>query len=361
MLQDKKWLGLLAGSVLTAFAAGVIAQDEAEPEEAVAEESLDEEVVAEDAAAAETADAEAAEAEEPAAAKVKPIPSELMPLAAKSMLLDIANTGERLIAVGDRGHILASINGKDWVQVVAPARSPLTGVTFVDAKTGWAVGHDAVILHTADGGRTWALQNFQPELEKPFLDVLFLDAQRGFAVGAYGLFYQTSDGGKTWSDVDSPIREDELHFNSISRLANGDLLIAGEQGTLAISGDQGASWEKLVSPYESSLFGALPVGEKGAVLFGLRGNVYFSADPRSNEWTPLETNTVASMFGGAQLASGELALVGLNGAILIVGTDGRTVRQLQTKAGTPLSGVIAAGEDTLIAVGESGPQRVQVQ
>jgi len=53
--------------------------------------------------------------------------------------------------------------------------------------------------------------------------------------------------------------------------------------------------------------------------------------------------------------------VGLNGAILIVGTYGRTVRQLQTKAGTPLSGVIAAGEDTLIAVGESGPQRVQVQ
>jgi len=350
MIQDKKWLGLLAGSVLTAFAAAVIAQDDASAE--AAEATADETVAAEEAAP---------EAAEPAAVKVKPIPSEIMPLATRSMLLDVANTGERLIAVGDRGHILASTNGKDWVQVVAPVRSPLTGVSFVDAKNGWAVGHDATILHTTDGGKTWALQNFQPELEKPFLDVLFLDAQRGFAVGAYGLFLQTADGGTTWTEVVSPIREEELHFNAITKLANGDLMIAGEQGTLAVSGDQGATWEKLISPYDSSLFGALPFGDKGAVIFGLRGNVYSSKDPRSNNWTKLETNTVASMFGGTTLPSGELALVGLNGAILMVGTDGATVRPLQTKAGTPLSGAIAAGDKGLIAVGESGPQRVQIQ
>ena len=44
------------------------------------------------------------------------------------------------------------------------------------------MGHDAAILHTTDGGKTWTLQNFQPELEKPFLDVLFLDNQHGFAM-----------------------------------------------------------------------------------------------------------------------------------------------------------------------------------
>src|SRR5690606_40556522 len=132
----------------------------------------------------------------------------------------------------------------------------LTAVTFADENNGWAVGHDAVILHTADGGETWTLQNFEPELEKPFLDVLFLDAQRGLAIGAYGLFYSTADGGQTWSEVETPIREDEWHFNAITRLNNGTLLIAGETGTLAMSTDEGLTWTALESPYDSSLFGA---------------------------------------------------------------------------------------------------------
>ncbi len=346
--DKKKLLGLLAGSTLAALAVSAIAQDEgAAPEEAAVE-----------AAPAEAAEAPAAE--EAAAPTVKPRPSELMPLASRSMLLDVANTGKRLVAVGDRGHVLVSTNGKDWAQVQVPVRSALTAVTFTDSENGWAVGHDAVILHTKDGGKTWALQNFQPQLEKPLLDVLFLDTSRGFAVGAYGLFYETSDGGQNWTEVQSPIREDELHFNAITRLNNGNLLISGEQGTLALSSDGGATWGKLVAPYESSLFGAVPVGDKGAVLFGLRGNVYVSADPAAGNWTKVQTGTVASMFGGASLPGGDVAMVGLNGSVLLVGADGGNVRSLRTDAGTPLSGVIVASDASLLAVGESGVQRVKL-
>lgn len=122
---------------------------------------------------------------------IKPLPSEIMPLTPNGLLLDIVNTGEHLIAVGDRGAVVASNDGVKWAQVQTPTRAPLTAVAFADARNGWAVGHDAVILHTADGGRSWEIQNFEPELEMPLLDVLFLDAQRGFAVGAYGLFYRT--------------------------------------------------------------------------------------------------------------------------------------------------------------------------
>lgn len=355
--DKKKLLGLLAGSTLAALAISAIAQDEgAAPAEAAAEAPAEE---AADAASAEAAEAPAAE--EAAAPAVKPRPSELMPLASRSMLLDVANTGKRLVAVGDRGHVLVSANGKDWAQVQVPVRSALTAVTFADADNGWAVGHDAVILHTKDGGKTWALQNFQPQLEKPLLDVIFLDTSRGFAVGAYGLFYETADGGQNWAEVQSPIRADELHFNSISRLNNGDLLIAGEQGTLALSNDGGATWNKLVAPYESSLFGAVAVGEKGAALFGLRGNVYVSTDPASGNWTKVETGTVASMFGGTPLPGGGVAMVGLNGAVLLIDGSGGNVRSLRTDAGTPLSGVIVATDASLLAVGESGVQRVKLQ
>lgn len=365
MKQDKKkLLGLLAGSTLAALALGAIAQDEAAaPAETAAEAPAEAPV---DAAAAEAAPAEAAaEAEAPAAEAaapaVKPLPSEIMPLAVSSMLLDVVNTGERMVAVGDRGHILVSNDGKNWAQVQTPVRSALTSVAFADPKNGWAVGHDAVILRTQDGGRSWALQNFQPQLEKPLLDVMFLDASHGFAVGAYGLFYETMDGGLNWAEVNATVREEELHFNSITRLNNGDLLVAGEQGMLAISSDGGATWDKLTSPYESSLFGAVSLGEQGAAVFGLRGNVYVSPNPRSGGWAKVDTGTVASMFGGVATADGGVAMVGLNGTVLLIDGTGGNVRNLRTDTGTPLSGAIVLGDNALLAVGESGVQRVKLQ
>ena len=305
------------------------------------------------------AEAPAGEAPEAPATPVKPRPAEIMPLTVKSLLLDVYKAGEQYVAVGDRGAIVVSPNGKDWTQVAVPVRSALTAVFFTDAQHGWAVGHDATIVATQDGGKTWTLQMFKPELEKPFLDVMFLDAQRGFAIGAYGLFYVTADGGQSWTEADAPaIRGDELHFNALARLANGDIFVAGESGMLGLSTDEGKTWKRMTSPYDSSLFGVLPVGDKGAVIFGLRGNAFLTTDARAGKWTKLETNSVASMFGGATLPNGEMAMVGLNGVILIADASGK-VRSLQTPTGTPLSSVIAY-DGGLLAVGESGIQTMKL-
>jgi photosystem II stability/assembly factor-like uncharacterized protein len=289
------------------------------------------------------------------AAKVMPRPAEKMVLTPRSLLLDVTRAGESLVAVGDRGAVIVSADGQSWEQMDVPVRAALTAVHFPDPQHGWAVGHDAAIVATADGGRTWALQNFQPALEKPLLDVLFLDASRGFAVGAYGLLLRTTDGGKTWSELDAPaIRGDEVHFNALARLGNGNLFIAGELGMLAVSGDEGRTWSKLDSPYDSSYFGALPVGERGALIYGLRGNAYVSQDVRSGRWTRLQTNSVASMFGGTLLPGGERVMVGLNGVIFVADASG-AVRSLQTPTGTPLSAAIPHNGG-LLAVGESGVQ-----
>jgi photosystem II stability/assembly factor-like uncharacterized protein len=291
---------------------------------------------------------------------VKSLPSEIMPLTPKSLLLDIVNTGAHLVAVGDRGAVIVSNDGQKWAQVQTPTRSALTAVDFADSQHGWAVGHDAVILHTDDGGRTWNLQNFEPELEKPFLDVLFLDARRGFAVGAYGLLYQTVDGGQNWTDLETPIRESEWHFNSIARLNDGTLFIAGEMGTLARSTDEGQTWTTLESPYDSSLFGAARYGPKGVVIFGLRGNVFVAEDVHEPQWREVDTGSVASMFGATTLDDGRVVMVGLNGNILISANGIDRVEQTKARAGTPLAAAIPFG-DTIIAVGESGVQHIALQ
>lgn len=291
---------------------------------------------------------------------LRPRPAEIRPLAAESLLLDVVNTGQRLVAVGDRGHILLSANGNDWAQTEVPVRSALTAVAFApDGQAGWAVGHDAVILRTEDGGKTWVLQNFEPELELPFLDLLVIDAQSAIVVGAYGELRKTVDGGATWEAVDAPeIREEEVHFNSIVRLASGALFIAGESGMLGYSLDDGDSWTRLESPYDSSFFGAVPSGAQGVLIYGLRGTLYVNDDPVNNPdvegWIEIGNENIATMFGGTRLQDGRVVLVGLNGTVTLV--EGARLSNFKSAKGTPLSAVVEFG-DGLLTVGESGIQR----
>lgn len=289
-----------------------------------------------------------------------PRPAQIMPLADQSLLLDVVNTGKRLVAVGDRGHILLSADGNEWAQTEVPVRAALTAVAFAEGgEVGWAVGHDATIVQTTDGGRSWTLQNFDPELERPYLDLWVFSAERALVVGAYGLMVETTDGGSTWNEVEAPsIRDEEVHFNSITRLNDGTLFIAGELGMLAYSTDEGASWTRLESPYESSFFGALPSGERGVLIFGLRGTLYRNSDPVNqpavDAWTLIRNDDVASMFGGTRLDDGRVAMVGLNGVVTIV--DGDAARSFKSARGTPLSATIEFGGG-LLSVGESGIQR----
>src|SRR5688572_33454441 len=69
-------------------------------------------------------------------------PAAIEPLAANSLLLDLAVAGARLVAVGERGHVLLSDDqGATWRQATSvPTRVMLTSVYFVDGQYGWAVG-----------------------------------------------------------------------------------------------------------------------------------------------------------------------------------------------------------------------------
>ncbi|MBW1646403.1 MAG: hypothetical protein JRJ56_08830, partial [Deltaproteobacteria bacterium] len=202
-------------------------------------------------------------------------PALMMPLAAKSLVLDLANAGRRIVAVGWRGHILISDDdARSWHQVAVPVRYMLTGVYFADENRGWAVGHGAVILGTEDGGRHWRLLNTAPEEERPLFDVI-VTGDLGFAVGAYAKFMTTTDGGKSWSPAEFVIEkkpghisgnakdEEEMpfdyHLNGIARGPNGVFYIAGEAGLLFRSDNNGRSWQELPSPYEGSFFGILPL------------------------------------------------------------------------------------------------------
>ncbi|MDP2228356.1 MAG: YCF48-related protein, partial [Moraxellaceae bacterium] len=166
--------------------------------------------------------------------------------ASRSLLVDIAYAGKRLVAVGERGHVLFSDDqAKTWRQSKVPVSVMLTAVYFANAQEGWAVGHNGVILFSSDAGESWVVQRSDKNADderagSPLLDVWFADNQNGFVVGAYGYFLATNDGGLTWSDKSSAINNPEgLHLNAISGVRDGIAVVAGERGVLWRSFDNG--------------------------------------------------------------------------------------------------------------------------
>ncbi|QIR14439.1 YCF48-related protein [Shewanella aestuarii] len=275
-------------------------------------------------------------------AQFDPLSAQIQPLAQSSLLLDIANVGDKLVAVGERGHVL--VFEQQWQQVSSPVVSQLTKVFFLDDKLGWAVGHDATIIHTQDGGQTWSLQMQSTQLEKPFLDVRFFSATHGVAIGAYGLFYRTKDGGQTWQDEfhqellfeedvsylnDLKLEDEQLylseraallpHFNRIISLEDNRLLLVGELGLVAVSSDLGQTFDKVDFDYDGSMFNAITLGDDVYVM-GLRGHV-FQAPADLSYWQQIEL-PVESSINSALVHDGDLYLVGNAGMVLKI-KDGK--------------------------------------
>jgi photosystem II stability/assembly factor-like uncharacterized protein len=273
-------------------------------------------------------------------------------LAPRSLLLDAAIVGETLVAVGERGHVLLSADGGSrWTQSRVPTRATLTGVFFHDRSLGWAVGHDAVILRTIDGGVTWKRVHWAPEEETPLLDVWFGDAETGYAIGAYGSYYVTTDGGETWDF--EPISDDDFHLNQIAAADEDRLYIAAEAGQIYRSDDLGETWTELESPYIGSFFGVLPLEGETVLLFGLRGHLFRSEDA-GETWEEIETGTTGMLNAGVRLADGTIVIVGLSGVVLVSSDGGRTFELHQQADRSGIQMVVEAGDGKLLLVGEFG-------
>ncbi|RON66165.1 YCF48-related protein [Pseudomonas fluorescens] len=286
--------------------------------------------------------------------------------AAKSLILDVVHAGARLVAVGDRGHILYSDDqGKTWTQAKVPSRQLLTAVYFVDDKHGWAVGHDAQILASEDGGLTWTKQFEDLKRESPLLDVWFKDVNSGLAVGAYGALLETTDGGKNWEDVSDRLdNEDQFHLNAIAAVKDAGLFIVGESGSMFRSADWGQTWEKLEGPYEGSLFGVIGTAQPQTLLaYGLRGNLYRSTDFGSN-WEQVELKAARGslefgLSGATLLEDGSIVIVGNGGSVISSSDNGETFSVFNRPDRISLSSVTAAGDGNLILTGQGGVHTTQ--
>ncbi len=295
----------------------------------------------------------------PVAAEPWPVRyAEVMPLASHSLLLDIAATEAGYVAVGERGHVLLFADGKDWKQPngkAVPTRATLTAVTAVGQRL-WAVGHDSVIIHSADGGQHWQRQYFDPEREQPLMDVFFDTAEQGWAMGAYGLLLKTTDGGKNWEEI---LLSDEFdfHLNGMARLSDGTRIIIAEAGNAWRKRPGEAHWSLLELPYPGSMFGVLTLPGDRLVAMGLRGHVLESVD-QGDTWYKNRTGSQANLFGGSLGPDGSLAIVGAKGTVLLRPADAVDFALHELDAVGDLAAVLNLGGGRLIVAGERGIRRI---
>ena len=275
-----------------------------------------------------------------------PVAAVPAPLASQSLLLDIVSVGQsKLVAVGEHGHVLTSIDGISWQQAPVPVQATLTSVFFVNKDLGWAVGHDASILHSKDGGESWQIQQYLPQREKPLLDVVFKDAQNGLAVGAYGQLFRTVDGGENWTFEfhDEFLLEDDVqylqelkledevayldergsilpHFNRIVMDGRTTYLV-GEIGLIAKSNDFGQHWQTFDEIYQGSFFDLSRTQQGNLLVVGLRGNVFRSLK-NGSPWQHINTGTTALLNSIVLAGENRIFLLGNNGVLLESQDDG---------------------------------------
>ena len=280
----------------------------------------------------------------------------LTAVATRTLLLDAQTFGQTVVAVGASGHIIRSTDsGGTWQAVPAPTIATLTGVDFPDEQHGWAVGHDAIILHSGDGGLTWAKQYQGPDLQASFLDVCFLDSQTGFVVGAYGQFLATVDGGRTWTL--RRIIDDDYFLNRITAGPTGTLYIAGEHGTLLRSTDRGTTWSSIRTPYDGSFYGILPLGPQSLLAHGLRGRVYRSADDGATwQLVPIEERVLFAT--AVRLRGGAIVLAGQARWFAVSRDGGQSLTSWSPGLTTGVAQLTEAPDGTLLAFGEDGVTRL---
>lgn len=271
--------------------------------------------------------------------------------------------------VGDRGVIWHTADGgRSWQLQESGVTCALRSVVFINESTGWAAGAEyhaytpgstGVLLHTRDGGATWQRD---PGLMLPGLRcVKFLNARQGWALGeSSSLFpsglFTTDDGGRTWTAAPSG----GVHTWSVGDFVSPSLgLAVGPHGSVAHVARSGietsrvdalglrhARCIKLASPQHTWL-----IGDGGALLH--------SADI-GHTWQAVHHDTLAALPDELDLRALEtrgssLWIGGAPGGRVLMSSDhGATWQTSRTGYNLPINDIAFADEQKGWAVGALG-------
>lgn len=203
------------------------------------------------------------------------------------MLYSVHVNGSNIYACGQNGVILKSTNeGDTWTSINPGQGAHTFDIFFTSPNVGFAVGNDAYIHRTTNGGASWTtLYSFDSGISEDFQlrSIYFTDANNGYIVGKnlwanQSIFLRSTDGGITWtkkivygtSYVDIKFLNSDVGY-LISQNENSNT------GLIYKTTDGGANWSFLTSlakPITDITFPSTSV----AYTCGFNGTIYKSSN-----------------------------------------------------------------------------------
>jgi photosystem II stability/assembly factor-like uncharacterized protein len=144
---------------------------------------------------------------------------------------------------GSRSASVSAGQAGAWSVVLnRPSGGKYNDFAFPDPKHGWLVSATGDILHSSDGGVTWALQASQ---KGSLRSVDFLDERRGFAGTLSGVLYATTDGGANWTDITKSLPRPGRGFCGMTHVGEHVHMVGRYFGSVTdyfFSPDGGRTW-----------------------------------------------------------------------------------------------------------------------
>jgi photosystem II stability/assembly factor-like uncharacterized protein len=267
-------------------------------------------------------------------------------------------------ACGRWGTILhTSDGGKTWAAQHSGTDFTLTGIYFVNEVLGWAVGAEGTILHTGDGGRTWEKQ----KSPVPFYhgDVHFVSPLKGWIASEETHILHTRDGGKSWS---VQFQDNIFRLKAISFADEQHGWAVGEYGFTYGTRDGGETWTHQYGLYEYCeeigdykcgifLFDVKAIDPQTAVAVGADSLIIMTRDGGST-WRKLDAPvpSYTPFLGVAANAGGDIAICG-KGVYLFSndwGASWSPLRFVPTMEYGWLYSIEGVGDNRFAAVGVDG-------
>ncbi|HSV71541.1 MAG TPA: YCF48-related protein [Methylibium sp.] len=213
-------------------------------------------------------------------------------------LQDIAAwTADKAVAVGNNAAIVYTTDGgRKWLNAVAPRNAvanKLLRVRVDGGESAWAVGEGGSVLVSRDGGATWVGVGKGEDVA--WNDVLTFGAHVLIA-GEFGQLRRSGDAGKSWQSVRSGA---QTSLMGLARDDAGQILAVGVNGTVIASGDDGVTWQARPSPTREHLFAVTwqsgvwtVVGDKGVLLRSRDSGASWSAPSFQNKTLAWQTSVV---------------------------------------------------------------------
>ncbi|HUU00787.1 MAG TPA: YCF48-related protein [Myxococcota bacterium] len=217
--------------------------------------------------------------------------------------------------------IATQASAASWIQLSGtPPAAIYHDVYFVDANTGFIVGDDGsgngVILRTTNGGNAFGDWTTTTVTGLPLWKVFFYDSSHGWAVGDQATIKYTDNGGDSWIDyiVTGLLPTDDLRGVYFADLDNGWLAAdhAGTSGNIYFQQGAATSWQMSVSqavPFHDIGFADFLNGWAVAT-WSLSRYIFVSTDGGATFNEPGVPPTTNGLYGLAVVTTDDVWVVG---------------------------------------------------